>query len=48
MPHADGLAVVGYLLEAVDAPNPNFDMFIEGLEQIKKPDHSVALSAGLL
>ncbi|CAH0725273.1 unnamed protein product, partial [Brenthis ino] len=43
--HADGLAVVGYLLEAVDAPNPSFDKFVEGLEQIRKPEHSVVLSA---
>ncbi|XP_047528855.1 carbonic anhydrase 1-like [Vanessa atalanta] len=43
--HADGLAVVGYLLEAADAPNPSFDMFVEGLEQIRKPEHSVVVSA---
>lgn len=46
--HADGLAVVGYLLEATDAPNPSFDKFVEGLEQIKKPENSVVLSSGLL
>ncbi|KAJ0178667.1 hypothetical protein K1T71_005442 [Dendrolimus kikuchii] len=34
--HPDGLAVVGFLLEAVFAPNPRFDMLVEGLEHIKK------------
>ncbi|XP_037303097.1 carbonic anhydrase 1-like [Manduca sexta] len=34
--HPDGLAVVGFLLETVDAPNPRFDRLVEGLEAIKK------------
>ncbi|XP_041970743.1 carbonic anhydrase 13 [Aricia agestis] len=43
--HPDGLAVVGYLLEATDAPNPSFDKFVEGLESIRKPDHNTSVSA---
>ncbi|XP_038222973.1 carbonic anhydrase 13 [Zerene cesonia] len=41
--HPDGLAVVGFLLEAVDVPNPCFDQFVEGLDLIKKRDNAVHL-----
>ncbi|XP_028043961.1 carbonic anhydrase 1 isoform X1 [Bombyx mandarina] len=34
--HPDGLAVVGFLLETVDAPNPRFDRLVQGLEGIQK------------
>lgn len=44
--HPDGLAVVGFLLEAVDAPNPRFDKFVEGLEKIQKRDVGVQVPAG--
>ncbi|KAI5646579.1 eukaryotic-type carbonic anhydrase domain-containing protein [Phthorimaea operculella] len=43
--HPDGLAVVGFLLEAVDAPNPLFDELVEGLDSIKKRESSVQVSA---
>lgn len=46
MGHPDGLAVVGFLLEAVDAPNPKFDKFVEGLERIQKKDQPVQVPAG--
>lgn len=42
----DGLAVVGFLLEAVGAPNPRFDKFVEGLEGIQKRDSTVQVPAG--
>lgn len=45
--HSDGLAVVGFLLEAVDAPNPRFDKLVQGLEVIKKSEHSVRVTSGL-
>ncbi|XP_045518837.1 carbonic anhydrase 1 isoform X2 [Pieris brassicae] len=44
----DGLAVVGFLLEAVDAPNPSFDWFVEALDQIKKQDNAVQLPSASL
>ena len=44
--HPDGLAVVGFLLEAVDAPNPRFDRLVEGFERIKKSEHSVRVTSG--
>lgn len=44
--HADGLAVVGFLLQAVEAPNPRFDKFVQGLEAIKKKNKSVRIPAG--
>ncbi|XP_063533490.1 carbonic anhydrase 1 isoform X1 [Cydia strobilella] len=43
--HADGLAVVGFLLEVVDAPNPKFDKLVEGLEVIQKRDQAVRVTA---
>lgn len=43
--HHDGLAVVGFLLEAVDVPNPLFDTFVEGLDAIKKRDQTKQVSA---
>ncbi|CAG5041451.1 unnamed protein product [Parnassius apollo] len=43
--HSDGLAVVGFLLEVVDAPNPSFDEFVEGLEKIKKSEQGVEISS---
>ncbi|XP_061710904.1 carbonic anhydrase 1 isoform X2 [Cydia pomonella] len=43
--HADGLAVVGFLLEVVDAPNPKFDKLVEGLEAIQKRDQAVRVTA---
>ncbi|XP_013172540.1 PREDICTED: carbonic anhydrase 2-like [Papilio xuthus] len=43
--HPDGLAVVGFLLEVVDAPNPSFDEFVEGLEKIKKRDQTCEVSS---
>ncbi|XP_049870223.1 carbonic anhydrase 1-like [Pectinophora gossypiella] len=43
--HPDGLAVVGFLLEAVDAPNPRFDKLVEGLEAIKKRDIGVQVTS---
>ncbi|KAJ2952003.1 hypothetical protein O0L34_g4265 [Tuta absoluta] len=43
--HPDGLAVVGFLLEAVDVPNPLFDTLVEGLDSIKKRESSVQVSA---
>lgn len=44
--HPDGLAVVGFLLEAVDAPNPRFDRLVEGFERIKKSEHSIRVTSG--
>ncbi|XP_053603876.1 carbonic anhydrase 1 [Plodia interpunctella] len=41
----DGLAVVGFLLEVVDAPNPSFDKLVEGLEVISKRDHSAQITS---
>ncbi|KAI8424553.1 hypothetical protein MSG28_003010 [Choristoneura fumiferana] len=43
--HADGLAVVGFLLEADDAPNPTFDKLVEGLDGIQKRDQTVQVTA---
>ncbi|CAH0605747.1 unnamed protein product [Chrysodeixis includens] len=43
--HPDGLAVVGFLLEAVDIPNPRFDRLVEGFEFIKKSEHSVRVTS---
>ncbi|XP_072939723.1 carbonic anhydrase 13-like isoform X2 [Epargyreus clarus] len=42
--HPDGLAVVGFLMEAVDAPNPGFDKLVSGFEKIRKRDQAVELS----
>lgn len=42
----DGLAVVGFLLEAVDAPNPRFDKLVQGLEGIKKRESVVHVTSG--
>lgn len=44
--HPDGLAVVGFLFEAVDAPNPRFDTLVEGIEGIKKRDQTVQVTSG--
>jgi hypothetical protein len=44
--HPDGLAVVGFLLEAVSAPNPRFDKLVEGLENIKSAEKSVRVTSG--
>lgn len=46
MGHPDGLAVVGFFLEAVDAPNPKFDTLVEGIEGIKKRDQTVQVTSG--
>ncbi|XP_026322050.1 carbonic anhydrase 1 [Hyposmocoma kahamanoa] len=42
--HPDGLAVVGFLLEAVDAPNPRFDTLVEGIQGIKMRDQTVQVT----
>lgn len=44
--HPDGLAVVGFLFETVDAPNPRFDKLVQGLEAIKKRDSVVHVTSG--
>ncbi|KOB71259.1 Carbonic anhydrase [Operophtera brumata] len=46
--HPDGLAVVGFLFETVDAPNPRFDKLVQGLEGIKKRDSVVHVTSGNL
>ncbi|KAL0832970.1 hypothetical protein ABMA28_001101 [Loxostege sticticalis] len=43
--HPDGLAVVGFLLEAVNAPNPRFDKLIEGIEGIKQLEKAVQVTS---
>ncbi|XP_052756076.1 carbonic anhydrase 1 isoform X2 [Galleria mellonella] len=45
MGYPDGLAVVGFFLEEVDAPNPKFDSLVHGLEGISKRENSVVLTA---
>ncbi|GBP17451.1 Carbonic anhydrase 1 [Eumeta japonica] len=43
--YPDGLAVVGFLLEAVDAPNPDFDELVQGFEAIRKQDQTAQLTS---
>ncbi|KAG7307919.1 hypothetical protein JYU34_006535 [Plutella xylostella] len=46
--HPDGLAVVGFLFEAVAAPNPRCDKLVEGLDKIRKRERAVTISADSL
>ncbi|XP_059049695.1 carbonic anhydrase 1-like [Achroia grisella] len=46
--HPDGLAVVGFFLEEVDAPNPRFDKLVHGLEGISKRENSVVVTGDSL
>ncbi|XP_060801730.1 carbonic anhydrase 1 [Amyelois transitella] len=43
--YPDGLAVVGFLLQVVDVPNPSFDKLVEALVVIPKSEHSAKVTA---